>query len=104
MDSVKSFYQSGSLPAPSFFKSDIRLSEVLCDAKISFQSQSGSEGQHTHEETGPRLSSDQLRVLEYCFAKNRKPGTNAKVQLAEQLNLSRTRVTVCHINFYYFNH
>ena len=45
----------------------------------------------------PRLSPDQLAILEEHFQSHQKPNTDFKKQLAEQLGLSLSRVNVSHV-------
>ena len=51
----------------------------------------------------PRLSPDQLAILEEHFQSHHKPNTDFKKQLAEQLGLSTSRVNVGFQNHLFLN-
>lgn len=86
-----------------FLGESVRISYPLSkslsgpDAKISLQSE------YEDNEITPKLSNDQIRVLEDNFTKNPQPDSSAKLQLAIQLNLSRARVNVRQIDLHYPN-
>ena len=48
--------------------------------------------------TRPRLTQDQIAVLEDNFKGKPKPGTDFKKQLAAQIGLSLQRVNVCYLS------
>lgn len=105
MANAKSFDQIGNSPvtrvhspAPVHRIVDDRVSEVLSNlnAEISLQ--------YEFKDSRPRLSSDQIQVLNDHFAEKPKPGTEVKKQLAEQLGLSLQRVNVRHFKLYSSSH
>ena len=98
---VKSFEQNVNSPAPSPLKVS-RVPEVFL-SDVDYSIRSHTKDNETDRPTAPRLSRDQIRVLEDHFKKKPKPGTEAKKRLAEQLELSTSRVIVRHIALYSFN-
>lgn len=97
---VKSSDQNVNSPPPSHLKVS-SVPEVLSDVEYSIRFH--TENNETDTSTAPRLSRDQIRVLEDHFKKKPKPGTEAKMRLTEQLKLSTIRVNVRHITLFSFN-
>ncbi|MCJ1466392.1 hypothetical protein MMC07_005011 [Pseudocyphellaria aurata] len=88
-DTVKPFDQDASSAVPAHLEGDNnRADEVQSDEKSLLPSQSQPKDNET-----PRLSSDRVQALEDLFVENPKPCSTSKKQLAEQLNLSLTRVS-----------
>ena len=46
-------------------------------------------------ESKPRLSKDEVDILEAEFQKNHKPSTNVKKALAESMRVENARINVC---------
>lgn len=104
-----SFDQSVDLPAraemptraaPIDLKVVDRSSGTFSGAETGF----GFQANDIYNSNLPRLNSHQIQFLEDHFAKNARPNTNAKKQIAQELNLSLSRVNVRPLTWNYLEH
>ena len=71
----------------------------LADSMETYQTHHNRLVQHQQmsrtTETKPRLSKEEVEVLEAEFQKNHKPSSNTKKALAESMRVENARINVC---------